>query len=78
MAAPITEKKPLPLADGTQSPVPRDSVFLSLKLNSENGRHLSNKRLGPILESVLNLVEELVRDSAVHDAVVVAQRDIAH
>src|SRR5882757_7538024 len=34
--------------------------------------------LGPVLEGLLDLVEKLVGDGAVDDAVVIAERDVAH
>src|SRR5215470_19091399 len=37
-----------------------------------------NQRLRPVLQRLLHLVQKLVSDGAVHDTVVVAQRDVAH
>src|SRR5579859_8194928 len=37
-----------------------------------------NQRLGPVFQGLFHLVQELVRDGAIHDAVIVAERHVAH
>jgi hypothetical protein len=37
-----------------------------------------DERLGPIFQRVFYLVEELMGDGTVYDAMVVAERDVAH